>query len=184
MRYSHTIGLCVMQGRGFMFPADTLIAQDGRIHTVSRGSNGPALQLRITLYDIDSEYYGVYGGYDDGLRWPAAIASDHEGKVYISDELTDRINIYGADGTPAGCWGTSGHKDGELRGPSGIAFDSNDELFISDHLNNRVQKFTKDGTFIASFGDETNGQDSLDMPWGLTVAPDSCVYVADWAKKK
>ncbi len=46
-----------MQGRGFMFPADTLIAKDGRMHTVSRGSNGTALQLRVTLYDIDSEYY-------------------------------------------------------------------------------------------------------------------------------
>ena len=184
LRYSHTIGLCVMQGRGFMFPVDTLIAKDGRMHTLSRGSNSPALQLRITLYDIDSEYYGVYGGYNDGLRWPVAIASDHEGNVFISDEQTDRVNIYSADGSLVGHWGTSGHKNGELRGPSGIAFDSDDELFISDHLNNRVQKFTRDGKFIASFGGETDGQDSLDQPWGLTVAPDSCVYVADWANHR
>ena len=183
-RYSHTIGLCVMQGRGFMFPADTLIAKDGRIHTVSRGSNGPALQLRVTLYDIDSEYYGVYGGYDDGLRWPAAIASDREGNVFISDEKTDRVHIYSAGGSPVDSWGDSGHKEGELHGPSGIAFDPDDDLFISDHLNNRVQKFTKDGRFISSFGGETDGQDSLELPWGLTVASDGCVYVADWGNHR
>ena len=184
LRYSQTIGLCVMQGRGFMFPVDTLIAQDGRMHTVSRGSNAPALQLRITLYDIDSGYYGVYGGYDDGLRWPVAIASDSEGNVFISDEGTDRVNIYSADGSPLGFWGTTGHNDGELRGPSGIAFDSNDEVFISDQLNSRIQKFTKDGKFIANFGGETNGQDSLNLPWGLTVASDGDLYVADWANHR
>ena len=184
LRYSHTIGLCVMQGRGFMFPADTLIAKDGRMHTVSRGSNSPASQLRVTIYDIDSEYYGVYAGYDDGLRWPAAIASDNEGNVYISDEQTNRINIYSPDGSPAGYWGESGESDGELRGPSGIAFDSNDDLLISDQLNNRVQKFTKDGKFVARFGGATPDEGGLGLPWGLTVASDGSVYVADWANHR
>ena len=34
--YSHTIGLCVMEGRGFMFPVDTLVSSTGRMHTISR----------------------------------------------------------------------------------------------------------------------------------------------------
>ena len=175
LRYSHTIGLCVMQGRGFMFPADTLVGKDGRMHTVSRGSNSPASQIRVTVYDIDSEYHGVYAGYGDGLRWPTAIASDGEGNIFISDEQTNRINIYNPDGSPSGYWGVSGNREGELRGPSGIAFDSNEHLLISDQLNNRVQRFTKDGEFIATFGD------GLGLPWGLTIASDGSVYVAGWA---
>ena len=167
-----------------MFPADTLITKDGRMHTVSRGSNEPARQLRITVYNTDSKYYGVYGGYDDGLRWPVGIASDSEGNVFISDEQTNRINIYNPDGSVVGYWGVGGDGEGELRGPSGIAFDSNDDLFISDHLNNRVQKFTKDGKFLMSFSNRTSGNNSLALPWGLTVASDSCVYVADWANHR
>ena len=36
LNYSHTIGICVMDGRGFMFPVDTAIGKNGRLHTVSR----------------------------------------------------------------------------------------------------------------------------------------------------
>ena len=184
LRYSHTIGICVMQGRGFMFPVDTLIAKKGRLHTVSRGSNGPAGQIRITTYDINSEYYGVYGSYDDGLRWPVAIAADNEGNVFISDEQSNRINTYGSDGSHMGYWGVSGDKFGELQGPSGIAFDSNEDLFISDHLNNRIQKFSKDGKPIMSFGNDKLEDDSLVLPWGLTIASDNCVYVANWGNHR
>ena len=31
IEYSHTIGICVMTGRGFMFPVDTAISKDGKI---------------------------------------------------------------------------------------------------------------------------------------------------------
>ena len=84
-----------------MFPVDTLIAKDGRMHTVSRGSNAPELQVRITVYDIDSEYSGVYGQYGDGLgqfMWPSAIADDNQGNVFISDEQLNRITVHRADG--------------------------------------------------------------------------------------
>ena len=187
LRYSHTIGLCVMQGRGFMFPVDTLIAKDGRMHTVNRAYDAVPSQLRVTVYDINSEYYGVYGNYGDGLgqfKWPSAIAADNEGNVFISDEQTDRINIYHPDGSPVDHWGISGDQTGELRGPSGIAFDSNNDVFVSDHLNNRVQKFTKDGKFALVFGNEPRSEYSLKLPWGLTVASDNCVYVADWANHR
>ena len=66
LKYSHTIGLCVMEGRGFMFPVDTLITADGRMHTVSRAYIPATGQLRVTMYDINSEYYGVYGSYGEG----------------------------------------------------------------------------------------------------------------------
>jgi len=56
-----------MDGRGFMFPVDTTIGKDGRMHTVSRAYAPATAQLRITMYDIDSEYFGIYGGYGEGL---------------------------------------------------------------------------------------------------------------------
>ena len=35
LRYSLTIGLSTMQGRGFSFPADTAVGKDGRLYTVN-----------------------------------------------------------------------------------------------------------------------------------------------------
>ena len=183
--YSHTIGICVMDGRGFMFPVDTAIGKNGRIHTVSRAYTPAVFQLRITMYDINSKFYGVYGGYGENLgefRWPTGMACDKSGNIYLSDELNHRINIFSDEGNPIKYWGKAGINEGELNGPSGIAFDSHDNLFVADHLNNRIQKFTKDGDFISSFGDK--GPDVLNMPWGVFVNVDGFIYVADWGNDR
>ncbi|HIA75019.1 MAG TPA: hypothetical protein EYN92_01150 [Dehalococcoidia bacterium] len=185
LKYSHTIGICVMDGRGFMFPVDTTIGKNGRMHTVSRAYAPATAQLRITMYDIDSEYFGIYGGYGEGLgefRWPTGMASDENGNVYVSDELNNRINVFSHEGDPIKYWGDPGSSEGELNGPSGIAFDSDENLFVADHMNNRIQKFTKDGNYIFSFGDK--GQDALNMPWGVFVSGDGFVYVADWGNDR
>ena len=181
LNYSHTVGLCVMQDRGFMYPVDTLLSRDGRMHTVSRAYLAARDQLRVTVYNSESEYFGVYGGFGDGtgqFQWPSCIAQDSQENIYISDEQLNRINIFSNDGTPLKHWGETGSDEGSLDGPSGIALDDDDNLYIADHRNHRVQKFTKDGVFISCFGD-SRSSDPLNMPWGLTVSSNGDVYVAD-----
>ncbi|GIS65501.1 MAG: hypothetical protein CM1200mP3_17490 [Chloroflexota bacterium] len=156
LAYSHTIGLCVMEGRGFMFPVDTLISNTGRMHTISRAYSPADSQKRVTLYDINSEFYGIYGRFGEGIgefKWPSAIAEDQQGNVYITDETLNRVNIYSENGDPIGHWGASGNGDGEMDGPAGISFDFNGDLYITDHLNGRVQKYTKDGDYLLTFGE-------------------------------
>ena len=186
LNYSHTVGLCVMQDRGFMYPVDTLLAKDGKMHTVSRAYVAARDQLRVTVYNSDSEYFGVYGGFGDGLgqfKWPSCIAQDSQENIYISDEQLNRINVFSNDGTPIKHWGETGSDQGYLDGPSGIAFDSDDNLYVADHRNHRVQKFTKDGIFITCFGNDQSSS-SLNMPWGLTVSSNEDVYVADWGNSQ
>ena len=182
LAYSHTIGLCVMEGRGFMFPVDTLISNTGRMHTISRAYSPADSQKRVTLYDINSEFYGIYGRFGEGIgefKWPSAIAEDQQGNVYITDETLNRINIYSENGDPIGHWGVSGNGDGEMDGPAGISFDFNGDLYITDHLNNRVQKYTKDGDCLLTFGDG-----DLNLPWGVHVSPNGSIYVADWGNHR
>ena len=186
LNYSHTVGLCVMQDRGFMYPVDTLLSRDGRMHTVSRAYLAARDQLRVTVYNSESEYFGVYGGFGDGtgqFQWPSCIAQDSQENIYISDEQLNRINVFSNDGTPLKHWGETGSDQGSLDGPSGIALDDDDNLYIADHRNHRVQKFTKDGVFISCFGD-SRSSDPLNMPWGLTVSPNGDVYVADWGNER
>ena len=182
LAYSHTIGLCVMEGRGFMFPVDTLISNTGRMHTISRAYSPADSQKRVTLYDINSEFYGIYGRFGEGIgefKWPSAIAEDQQGNVYITDETLNRINIYSENGDPIGHWGVSGNGDGEMDGPAGISFDFNGDLYITDHLNSRVQKYTKDGDCLLTFGDG-----DLNLPWGVHVSPNGSIYVADWGNHR
>ena len=182
LAYSHTIGLCVMEGRGFMFPVDTLISNTGRMHTISRAYSPADSQKRVTLYDINSEFYGIYGRFGEGIgefKWPSAIAEDQQGNVYITDETLNRINIYSENGDPIGHWGVSGNGEGEMDGPAGISFDFNGDLYITDHLNSRVQKYTKDGDCLLTFGDG-----DLNLPWGVHVSPNGSIYVADWGNHR
>ena len=103
MNYSHTLGLCTMEGRGFMFPVDTAFSNDGRMHTISRAYPAVSRNLRVTIYDTESDFFGVYGGFGEDLgqfRWPTAITAHQNGDIYVSDEKNNRITIYGIDGIP------------------------------------------------------------------------------------
>ena len=183
LEYSHTIGLSTMEGRGFYYPVDTARGKDGRLYTASRSLEGDVRGIRVTMFDLDSEYFGTFGHYgeEDGeLMWPTGVAVDSEDQVFVTDEYLHRVTAFTPDGNFLYCWGTHGAAPGELNGPAGLAFDGDDNLYISDHQNDRVQKFTKDGQHLLSFGSTGAGEGQFDLPWGLTVAPDGDVYVADW----
>ena len=182
LRYSHTIGLSTMEGRGFYFPSDTAVGKDGRLYTVNRAIHQP-LQARVTMYDRDSEYFGTFGLYGEGDRqlvWPTAVAMDSLGQVYIADEYTHRVVLFDPAGEYVARWGVHGARPGELDSPSGLAFDADDNLYVADHQNHRIQKFTSDGRFLLEFGSEGSGPGQLNLPWGVTVDAEGEVYVADW----
>ena len=181
--YSHTVGLATMEGRGFFFPSDTAVGKNGRLYTVSRSVDIDPRGVRVTVYNLDSEFFGTFGSFGKGdgqFISPTAVAVDSLGQVYISDEYLHRITIFDPDGTSLANWGVHGARLGELDGPSGMVFDEDDHLYIADHRNQRVQKFTKDGRFLFSYGSEGSGEGRLNLPWGVTVDANGDVFVADW----
>ena len=183
LKYSHTIGLSTMEGRGFYYPVDTAIGADGRLHTVSRSLEGDARGVRVTVYSLDSEYFGTFGSFGEGegqFIYPTAVAIDSRGQIYVSDEHTHRITVFDASGGHLSSWGKHGAAPGELDGPSGMALDSEDNLYVVDHQNSRIQKFAGDGRFLSGFGSEGDGDGQFSLPWGVTIDPKGEVYVADW----
>ncbi len=183
MVYSHTIGLSTMEGRGFYYPVDTVCASDGRLYTISRSLEGDTRGVRVTIYDIDSEYYGTFSEFGEGAGqfiWPVAITQNSQGHIYISDEDKNVVTGFDTSGTIVNHWGESGSAPGQLDGPAGLAFDADDRLYVADQHNNRVQVFTPEGELVSSFGSQGSGEVQFGLPWGLTVGPDGCLYVADW----
>ena len=183
LTYRDTLGITAMQGRGFYYPADAAVGDNGRIYVVSRSLEGYAPGTRVTICSLDHEYFGVFSSYGQGdgqFVWPTGIALDSLGHIYVCDEYTNRISVFNPAGEFLARWGAHGLGPGQLNGPSGLAFDRDDNLYVVDHNNNRVQKFTKDGSCLLSFGSEGSGNGEFNLPWGLTVAPNGDVYVADW----
>ena len=183
LKYSLTIGVATNVERGFYYPADTAIGEDGRLYVLSRSLEQNPDGVRVTVCNLESEYFGVFGTFGEGdgeFVWATAISIDSLGQIYVSDEYTDRITVFDPSGTFVAKWGVHGSSAGELDGPWGLAFDNEDNLYVSDQRNNRIQKFAKDGRFLLGFGSHGSDDGQLNLPWGVTVAPTGDVYVADW----
>ncbi len=187
LEYSHTIGIVAMEGRGFEYPTDTVPASNGRMYVPNRSRDFGERGVRITVLDLDSEYYGTFGYLGDGegqLVSPTCAAESGEGLIYVADDFTHRISAFDYDGGFALRWGAHGSAEGELNGPSGLAFDEHDDIYVADTHNSRIQKFTSSGDFLFAFSSLGTSEGQLRLPWGLTVSPDGDIYVADWGNDR
>ena len=182
IEYSLTVGMSAMEGRGFYYPTDTAIGKDGKFYVVNRSLETIDRGIRITMCDIESEYYGTFGSYGDGdgqFYWASGASSDSQGCIYITDEYLNRVSVFDPEGKFLRKWGSLGSGNGKMDGPSGIATDIEDNIYVSDTHNGQVQKFTSDGQFL-----ETFGKGKLQLPWGLTVAQSGDIYVSDWGNDR
>ena len=189
-RYSHTIGRGEQRGPGFRTPVSMALANNDLMYVVSRASEYRPDSMRITMLTPDEEYVGEFanGGEVAGIAiesetsmtWPAGIALDKAGSVYVADEWRNQIVKFTKDGEYVTRWGATGSGDGQLDGPNGITFDAQDNLLVVDGRNHRVQKFTRDGKFLSTFGSQGNRSGQFNLPWGITLDHEGNIFVADW----
>lgn len=97
------------------------------------------------------------------LNWPAGLAVDGNGNLFIADSYNNRIRKVSANGiitTIAGNGAEAFSGDGgpaasaSLFLPNGVALDTSGNLFIADFGNNRVRKVSVSGiiTTVAGVG--------------------------------
>ena len=102
LTYRLTIGLSAMEGRGFYYPSDTVIGHNHRLYVLNRSLEGVDRGIRVTMCDLDSEYYGTFGSYGQGdgkFVWPSGGAVDRQGHIYVTDEYLHRVSAFDASGT-------------------------------------------------------------------------------------
>ena len=187
LEYDLTVGMSVMEGRGFYYPSDTAVASNGRLYVANRSVDGVDRGVRVTVCDVESEYYGTFGSSGEGegqFIWVSGIAEDTRGRLFIADEYSSRVSVFDLDGNFISSWGDAGSGEGELDGPSGIATDDSDLVYVADTHNNRVQKFTPSGLHILTIGGEGSEEGRMSLPWGLTTAPNGDLYIADWGNDR
>jgi DNA-binding beta-propeller fold protein YncE len=105
-----------------------------------------SLYLLPLAYSQEFHYvssWGEYGTRAGLLSWPAGIAVDQEGNVYVADTGNNRIQLFSSNGTFISRWGGYGSDNGTLRSPEGIAVDSSSgNVYVADTDNNRISAFT------------------------------------------
>src|SRR5215471_8453176 len=187
LKYSHTVGLLALNGRGFSNPMNAAITDDGIVFVANRSNSFQALQgaVRITVCSIEGEYldeFGKYGTEDGAFVWPTAIDIDSSGNIYLADEHRHDIQVWDKSRHFVHKWGGPGPGDDDqhMNRPAGLAVDSRDNVLVADSLNNRMLRFTPDGRLLAKWGSSGAGEGQFNMPWGVGVDRDDNVYVADW----
>ena len=184
--YSHTVGFLAFLGRGFIHPVDLALGDGGVMYVLNRGGPETALRLnhkRVCVCTVDEGYIGEWGtgGTASGeFWWPSGIARDEAGRLYVTDEALQHVNVFDADGSFIRRWGESGDGPGQFDRPAGITVAPDGTLLISDGLNHRVQRFTTDGEFLHGWGQFGKQAGDFDMPWGLACDGEGHVFVADW----
>ncbi len=199
--FSHAVGRYIggmggPAGDGFVQPVKIAIGKGDTVYALNRGAESTAdgewlapraYGVRIGKFNIgtvpgDEESVAEFSGfgYDDGeLVWPAGIALDSQENIYVTDEWTHRVSVFGKEGAYLRNWGSPGNGPGQFSRPSGIAIDGADQVYVADSVNHRVQRLTAEGAFISEWGGFGNDVGQLDSPWGIALGGDGNAYVAD-----
>ena len=105
---------------------------------------------------------------------------DHEGRIYVSDNLKSRIFVFDAEGKQLG---RLGELDRELYGglkPSWEKlFDERGDVYVADSGNNRVIVFDKTGRFLFDFGRYGKGDEEFVWLTSITLDGQGNLYAAD-----
>jgi DNA-binding beta-propeller fold protein YncE len=90
------------------------------------------------------------------LRFPQSIAIGPDGSVYVADQSSSVVQVFGPDGRLRREVGHAGTRPGELTSVGAIAVAGDNTLFVADG-NNRIDRFDAAGNLIRSFGRRGTG---------------------------
>ena len=192
----------------FQTPSGVAVDSSGTVYVADAGNN----RIRkITPAGVVTTLAGSgVTGFADGtgsaaqFYFPAGVAVDSDGMVYVADSNNNRIRKI----TPAGVVttlagsGTYGFADGtgsaaQFYNPQGVVVDSAGTVYVADSSNQRIRKITPAGavTTLAGsgvaddpymdnlieggFADGTGGDAQFNNPRGVAVDSAGTVYVAD-----
>jgi DNA-binding beta-propeller fold protein YncE len=136
-------------------------------------------------YDFVAKW-GSSGTGDSQFRFPAGIATDTAGSVYVSDlgdgsAENDQIRKFTSSGEFLVRWGSEGSGDPRLFNPWGLAVDSEDFVYVADTANHYVKKFSSSGVFSTKIGAPGGGDGEFTGPWGVAVDSAGNVFATDFS---
>ncbi len=184
----------------FTYPTGLAFDSNGHLQVADFGDN----TIRdVTTDGVVSTLAGTPGnlgdadgaGNDARFRYPAGLARDADGNVYVADlanHTLRKITPAGEVTTLAGKPGVPGSANGtgsaaRFFNPTGLAMDADGNLYVADSHNQTIRKVTSAGkvtTFAGSAGktgsaDGSGSNARFYNPFDVAVDADGNVFVAD-----
>lgn len=182
----------------FNLPSGVAVDASGMIYVADRHNNTirtitPSGTV-ATLAGATTSGYADAVGTQARFSWPAGIAVDSSGYVYVSDSnyVIRKIAPSGLVSTLAGTAGSYGYQDGtgaaaRFKSPEGLAVDLAGNVFVADSFSYTIRKVTPSGVVTTVAGtanvprNATTGEAEgyLYFPHGVAVDANGTLYVAD-----
>jgi streptogramin lyase len=167
-------------------PYGVAIDSEGRIWVTDSGGHRVD-QFKETAEGSFGHFVSSYGGgpfENPALNYPAGIAADSKGNMWIADAANNLIyqihpGILGFGFQLDAKFGSSGSGEGQLSEPRGVAVKPSGNLAIVEKGNNRVQLFSPAGEYLGQFGTKGSGEGQLSEPRGVVSGPGGTTYVTD-----
>ncbi len=157
-------------------PGGDIYLADGNNDRVIRlSATGSALQSWNTKGFLAS----AQGGPNDP-GFPAGLAIDPAGKIYVSYPNAGVVQKFSTGGTPIDKWTLPG------RGAAAtdVAVDHSGNVYVVDNVYNRVAKFSAAGPLLATWGGSADGKSTLIHPTAIAVDTHGHVFVSDAGNAK
>ncbi|HEX7837343.1 MAG TPA: NHL repeat-containing protein [Kofleriaceae bacterium] len=183
----------------FFSPLSVAVDTAGNLYVADAGNY---TIRKVTAAGVVTTLAGTAGmlGSADGTGaaarfFPAGVAVDTAGNVYVAEEGNNTIRKITAAGvvtTLAGMAGMPGSADGtgaaaRFNAPTGVAVDSTGNLYVADQSNHTIRKVTATGVVTTLAGtagifgsaDGTGAAASFAFPQGIAVDTAGNAYVTD-----
>jgi len=176
-------------------PDGTVAIAIGRTGELENPSGLAIDRTRSLLYVADAKKHQVlcYAAADGALvrtigkrgvakgefNFPTNLSVDRAGRLYVTDTLNFRVQIFDADGGFVASIGTQGDGPGQLNRAKGVGVDSEGHVYVADTSFNNFQIFDADGSILLFVGSTGDGPGEFLLPAGLFVDDEDRIYVAD-----
>jgi DNA-binding beta-propeller fold protein YncE len=157
--------------------------KNNRVYVVDTG-NSESKEQNVKIYDTTGRRIGAIGGAPGGgfseFKLPTMIAVDGAGKVYVTDTLNARVQIFDADGKFVFTFGQTGSNWGEFDKPKGIALDTFGNIYVVDTGWSNVQIFNQKGQVLLFFGGRGPVPGMMKNPISMAIDRQNRIYVGDY----
>jgi DNA-binding beta-propeller fold protein YncE len=107
-----------------------------------------------------------------------AIAFDAEGNLYVGENESGQVLVFGPDLKPRLRFGSPGTDDTQFQSIGGIAADS-ELIFVVDHQSTPVQAFDHRGNLVRAWGRHDMGAENFSLPEAVALDSKGHVVVVD-----
>ncbi|HEY3381069.1 MAG TPA: 6-bladed beta-propeller [Vicinamibacterales bacterium] len=103
------------------------------------------------------------------FNFPTGVASGPDGRVYVTDTMNCRVEVFDVDLHVIASFGSLGVRPGQFRRPKGIAVDAENVVYVVDSDFNNFQMFTTDGQPLMWVGELGERPGQMQLPAGIAV---------------